>query len=116
MSASKSIVFLITNSGMGKTDHQDLRERLAGTFLSLLAQTDNLPAAICFYTEGVRLACEGSPVLAQLHQLEQLGVRLILCQTCLNTLQLGDKVRIGIVGGMGDILTAMMEADSVITI
>ena len=38
MSASKSIVFLITNSGMGKTDHQDLRERLAGTFLSLLAQ------------------------------------------------------------------------------
>ncbi|MBP7786981.1 MAG: DsrE family protein [Longilinea sp.] len=116
MSASKSIVFLITNSGMGNTDHQDLRERLAGTFLSLLAQTDNLPAAICFYTEGVRLACEGSPVLAQLHHLEQLGVRLILCQTCLNTLQLVDKVRIGIIGGMGDILTAMMEADSVITI
>ena len=68
------------------------------------------------YTDGVKLACEGSPVLDELKALEAKGVRLILCQTCLNTFGLTDKVRVGIVGGMSDIITAMWQADSVITV
>jgi hypothetical protein len=71
---------------------------------------------ICFYTDGVKLACEGSTVLDELQALEEKGVRLILCQTCLNAFQLQDQVRIGIVGGMGDIITAMWQADNVIMV
>jgi hypothetical protein len=78
------------------------------------AQMDPLPKIICFYTDGVKLACEGSPVLEELALLEQKGVRLILCQTCLNTFKLIDQVRVGIVGGMADIITAMWHADKVI--
>ena len=94
----------------------DLQQALAHKYLTLTLESGQLPAQILFYTEGVRLTCSGSPVLDVLHALQAGGVELILCQTCLNTLQLVDKVRIGIIGGMGDILTAMMEADSVITI
>ncbi len=116
MPAEKSIVVVFKTDGMGISDNQPLKENLAKTFLTLSHQMDPLPKAICFYTDGVKLACEGSPVLSELVILEESGVRLILCQTCLNTYDLGDQVRVGIVGGMGDIITAMWQADNVIMI
>jgi sulfur relay (sulfurtransferase) complex TusBCD TusD component (DsrE family) len=75
-----------------------------------------LPDAICFYTDGVKLVCAGSPVLAELESLEQEGVRLVICKTCLDYLGLADRVQVGVVGGMTDIITAMWEADTVITL
>jgi hypothetical protein len=56
------------------------------------------------------MACEGSPVLDELVTLEGSVVRLILCQTCLYTFELSDRVQVGIVGDIGDILTAMWQA------
>jgi hypothetical protein len=41
---------------------------------------------------------------------------VILCQTCLDYFGLKDKVKVGIVGGMGDIMTAMWQADTVVTV
>jgi len=112
----KSIVVIFKNNGMGQTGEQPLQDKLTKTYLTLIQQNPNLPRAICFYTEGVKLACEGSPVLEELKALEARGVRLVLCQTCLDYFGLKDKVRAGIVGGMGDIITAMWQADSVLTI
>lgn len=116
MSNSKAIVLVFKSDGMGMApaSAQDLRERLAGTFLRLVSEMDVLPRAICFYTDGVKLVCEGSPLLEPLRALEEKGVRLIVCQTCLNSFGLTDRVRVGIVGGMADILTAMWAADTVI--
>ena len=116
MDNSKAIVLVFKNNGMGMTSEQPLMDKLTKTFLNLTQQNSNLPRAICFYTEGVKLACEGSPVLNELQSLETAGVRLILCQTCLDYFGLMDKVQVGIVGGMGDIITAMSQADSVITV
>ena len=110
----KSIVIVLKSNGMGTTDNQALRETLARKFLSLITDAEPLPDAICFYTDGVKLVCEGSPVLAELRVLEERGVRLVVCKTCLDTFGLADRVRIGIVGGMGDIITAMWAADTLI--
>lgn len=112
--ANKNIIIVFKSDGMGATDNQELREVLARKFLALIADADMLPNAICFYTDGVKLACEGSPILAELQALEQRGVHLIICKTCLDTFGLGDRVRVGIVGGMTDIITALWRADSVI--
>jgi hypothetical protein len=114
MSDSDTII-LITRNGMGEAE-QLLQHKLMGTYLKLLDEHDILPGAICFYTEGVHLAVEGSPVLEILQSLENKGVRLILCSTCLNYFNLMDKVRVGIVGGMGDILEAQRLAYKVITL
>lgn len=111
---SSSSVIVFKSNGMGLTEHQDLREGLARKFLTLITDADPLPAAICFYTDGVRLACTGSPVLPELRALEARGVHLVLCQTCLDTFGLADRVEVGIVGGMTDIITAMWSADKVI--
>ena len=114
MPSETGIVLVFKTNGMGTTSEQPLREKLLKTYLALVSQMQPLPKAMCFYTDGVRLACEGSPVLEELGNLEGKGVRLILCQTCLDYFGLAETVRVGIVGGMGDIVTAMWEADKVV--
>lgn len=113
---AKKTVFVFNSNGMGHTDNTDLKIRLAKKFLALIPELQVLPAQICFYTDGVRLCVDGSPVLEELRALEEKGVELILCSTCLETFQLMDQVAVGIVGGMGDIITAMTNADTVVTI
>jgi hypothetical protein len=112
---SKDTVILLTNNGMGHGP-QDLRLTLIGKYLELLDLQNDLPAVLCFYTEGVRLVTEGSPVIEKLRALEEKGVRLIVCSTCLNYFGLLEKIKIGIVGGMGDILAAQWQAGKVITL
>jgi intracellular sulfur oxidation DsrE/DsrF family protein len=112
---ARDTVVLITNNGMGKGP-EDLQLTLITKYLDLLVQQTELPAAICFYTEGVRLVVEGSSVIEKLKALEETGVRLIICSTCLNYFGLTEEVKIGIVGGMGDILEAQWRAGKVITL
>ncbi len=100
---------------MGKAD-TELQHKLIGTYLKLLDESNTLPAAICFYTEGVKLVVADSPVLEPLQALETKGVHLVVCQTCLNYFDLADKVQVGVVGGMTDIIEAQWRAEKVITI
>lgn len=111
----KDTIIQITNNGMGKAD-ETLQQKLVGKYLELIQLNDTLPNAICFYTDGVKLVVEGSPVLEQLKSLEVKGVRLIVCSTCLEYFNLIDKVQVGIVGGMTDIIEAQAQAMKVITL
>jgi len=111
----KDTIIVVTRNGMGNAEAA-LSQKLAFTYFSLLDENNILPAAICFYTEGVKLCAEGSPVLEALGRLEQKGVRLVLCGTCINFYGLADQVKVGIVGGMTDILEAQRRAAKVITL
>ncbi len=114
--AGNGKVFVFTSYGIGQTQDSDLKIRLARKFLALIAQARPLPSQMCFYTDGVRLCVQGSPVLDELRALEAAGVELVLCSTCLETFGLGDQVAVGVVGGMGDIITAITESSSAITL
>ncbi len=116
MNEQKATVIVFKSNGMGETANQPLKEKLAGTFLRLLNESGDLPRAICFYTDGVKLVCEGSPVLTELRTLEAQGVELVICKTCLDTFGLTEQVRVGVIGGMGDILTALWMANKVISL
>jgi len=111
----KDTVIQITKHGMGCGD-SELQLKLVGKYLELIQLNEDLPAAICFYTDGVRLVVSGSPVLEQLRALEGAGVRLIVCSTCLEFYGLTEQVQVGIVGGMTDIIEAQVRAAKVITI
>jgi len=113
---SKKNVFVFNSYGMGVTDDVNLKITLAKKFLALIASADPLPAQICFYTDGVRLTVEGSPVLDELKALAAKGVELVICSTCVDTFGLRDKVRVGVVGGMPDIITALVQADNAVTL
>lgn len=110
-----SFVVVFNTDGMGHAP-AELRSRLANIYLQMLLDSQQLPDAICFYGGGVKLALDDSPVLEMLHELSARGVYLILCSTCLNYFGLREQVRVGVVGGMHDILEAQLRADKVITL
>ncbi|MBL8103066.1 MAG: DsrE family protein [Anaerolineales bacterium] len=112
----KDTVLQCTTFGMGHTNIHDLNMKLIKKYFDILLQSSEYPAAIAFYTDGVQLTTEGSPILEQLGQLESKGVRLIICSTCLDEMKIADKVKVGIAGGMPDIIEAQMKASKVITI
>lgn len=111
----ESTLIVVTNDGMG-TSGPELAHRLMDTWLRLVLENGTLPGAIAFYSEGVRLLCAGSPVLEPLSRLEAQDVRLIGCKTCLDTFGLTDRISVGLVGGMGDIIAAQAKASKVITL
>jgi len=108
-------VLLITRYGMGNAE-PDFMLKLLSTYLKLIDENGIHPAAICFYTDGVKLAVTGSPVLETLKSLESKGVHLVLCSTCLTYFNLVGQVQVGIVGGMPDIIEAQRLAGKVITL
>jgi hypothetical protein len=111
----KSTVILFTCNGISAAP-EDLSRTLAKNYLGILKDEKNLPSALLFYGEGVKLICEGSQVLDSLTTIESNGVKLIACKTCLNYFGLIDNVKIGQVGTMADILTFQIEANKVITV
>jgi intracellular sulfur oxidation DsrE/DsrF family protein len=108
-------VVVITREGMGSAEAA-LQHKLLDTYLRVLVENGSLPEVICFYTDGVKLVVEGSQHLERLSQLEKAGVRLIACSTCLSYFGLTDKVRVGVAGGMPDIIEAQVRASKVITL
>ena len=115
MSANPSTVILINNEGMGHAD-QALQYTLIKKYLSLLDSQEPLPEALCFYASGVKLVTKGSPVIEFLKDLEAKGIRLIVCQTCLDFYSITDQLQVGTMAGMPDILDAQHNADKVITL
>ena len=114
----RDTAILVTRGGFGTTLPEDtpFGLEMLEKFLHTLEKLPEKPAVICFYTEGVRLVVTGSPVLLALKLLAESGVRLLVCQSCLQQYALTDRVAVGEVGGMPDIVAAMAQAGKVITI
>jgi len=110
-----STVVLINTDGMGSAE-EPLRHKLLPVYLTMLQENGFYPGAVCFYAGGVKMVVHGSPVLDLLHAFEEKGVRLIICSTCLQYFGLSDKVAVGMVGGMNDIVLAQWMASKVITL
>jgi intracellular sulfur oxidation DsrE/DsrF family protein len=108
-----AIVF--KSNGIGKAE-PELCLKLALNYTKLLIEENQLPTAILFYAEGVRLCCKGSVLIDHLKMLEAKGVRLIACTTCLNYYNLKDELLVGMAGTMSDILLYQINSDKVITL
>ena len=85
--------------------------------LYTLAQGDSAPAHILFMNDGVKLpAGEEQQVIDSLMTLSEKGTIVLVCGTCLNFYGIADRLKVGIVSNMYDILGAMQRADKVITL
>jgi len=111
----QDVTLLVTRNGMGQADPA-LGHKLAGTFFDLLDLENRLPGRVCFYAEGVKLVCEGSPVLETLAALESRGVRLLVCSTCLKFYELEGARVVGEASDMRAIQAAQWDATKVISI
>ena len=98
---------------MGAGD-DDLGHTLMKAFVFALTQQDELPASVLFYNGGVKLTCEGSPLLDDLHALADAGVEVLSCGTCLNHYGLTEKLAVGEVTNMYVIVEKQMTARVVV--
>jgi hypothetical protein len=111
-------VILVTRNGLGSVGEadRDFAAAMFDRFIHSLEAHAERPDVLCFYTEGVRLVCEGSKALLGLQLLAGLGVRLVVCQSCLEHYGLREKVAVGEVGSMKEIVDLLLSAAKVVTV
>ncbi|MBE5902143.1 MAG: sulfurtransferase-like selenium metabolism protein YedF [Lachnospiraceae bacterium] len=109
----KNRVVVISSSKMGDGDDQ-LGTNLMKAFIYALGQQDELPNTILFYNGGARVTCEGSLSLEDLKSMEAQGVEILTCGTCLNFYEIADKLAVGGITNMYDIVEKMESADLII--
>jgi selenium metabolism protein YedF len=107
-----SKVFLIQSEGLGRGEDQ-LGGLLMANFFRLLGESTEKPRTLVFWNIGVRLLCKGSQVLDHLKRLEEQGVEIVACTTCLEYLDLVDKLKIGKPTTMVKSIQTMMNSDLV---
>ena len=110
---NKSTVVVLSSNLMGNGD-ETLGKKLMGAFVYALTSQDSVPDKIICYNTGVYLTTEGSPVLDDLKSLEAAGVTIMSCGTCLDFYGLKEKLQVGIVSNMYDIVEAQMNAVTII--
>ena len=111
----KDTLLQITQNGMGSGDCE-LGLVLLNNYLTLLSEEQELPRVIVFYNAGVKLISSGSPVVAKFKALEEKGVRLLACKTCLKHFNLLGQLDVGIEGTMIDILELQKVAGKVVNL
>ena len=108
-------VVVVNGDSMGSGD-EALGSKLLGNFLRTLAELDPKPGAIVFYNAGVKLLAEGTPLLIELKTLDDAGVDLLGCGTCLDHFGLIGRLAVGEVSNMRAIAGRLLGARSVVTV
>jgi len=106
-------VIVIAEDKMGR-GNDELGYVLIRAFLHTVAGQTEKPDIMIFYNTGVKLTVQNSEVLDDLKQLESEGVQLLVCGTCLNYFEAKEKLGVGVVSNMYDIVEIMSRAGRVL--
>ncbi len=107
-------VLVIKSNQMG-IGEEELGKLLIRSYLNTLNQDDSLlPSTIVAYNSGVYCAVEGTDTANTLKELEQKGVKIILCGTCLDYYELKDNIGAGQISNMFQIAETIAKADKVL--
>jgi hypothetical protein len=109
-----STAIIVNQDAMGHGSLQ-LGRRILQTAFSKASVFQDLEV-IVFYNSGVQLLVQGSACLPALSALHDRGVDLIACGTCTDYFGVRDKIALGRVGGMDDILAALAEVAKIVTL
>lgn len=110
---ASSVVVVLSSDQMG-SGNEELGRILMKGFVYALTQMERLPSAILLYNGGARLSVEGAETLEDLMNLEEQGVEILTCGTCLNYYGLSEKLKVGSVTNMYEIVERMTNAGSVV--
>ena len=110
---SKGLLVVLSGNVMGTGDPK-LGTSLMKAFVFALTKQDRLPDTILCYNTGAYLTCEGADTLEDLKLLESEGVTVLTCGTCLDFYGLKEKLAVGGVTNMYDIVERMENAARII--
>ena len=112
-SRRKGMLVVLSANVMGTGDTK-LGTSLMKAFVFALTKQDQLPDTIVCYNTGAYLTCEGADTLEDLKLLESEGVTILTCGTCLDFYGLKEKLAVGCVTNMYDIVERMENAAQII--
>jgi selenium metabolism protein YedF len=112
---SGPLILVVSSDIMGRGD-AELGNILVRAFFHTLGEVEPLPQTIIFFNAGVKLACQGSPVLDDLRALENSGIEMLVCGTCLGYFELKEELGVGQVSNMYDIAEAMLRGGKVVNL
>ena len=112
-SRRKGMLVVLSANVMGTGDAK-LGTSLMKAFVFALTKQDKLPDTILCYNTGAYLTCEGADTLEDLKLLESEGVTVLTCGTCLDFYGLKEKLAVGGVTNMYDIVERMENAAQII--
>lgn len=110
----KQLVF-ITSDTIGRGD-DILGKKLMINFLKTLPEMGKSLWRIIMVNSGVKLATEQGEALDALKKLEDMGVSILVCGTCLDFFNLLDKKKVGETTNMLDVVTSLQLATKVIKV
>ena len=111
----KKIMVLVATDRMGQGD-DELGAKLMDSFIKTLKEMGEELWRLVLINSGVKLSISDSRVLDDLKDLEEAGVTILVCGTCLTHYDLLNEKKVGETTNMLDIVTAMQLSDSVITL
>lgn len=106
-------VVVLSSETMGEGDPV-LGQKLMQGFVYALTEQDRLPDTILLYNGGAKLSVEGAATLSDLKLMEEEGVEILTCGTCLNHYGLTEKLGVGSITNMYVICQKMSEASFII--
>lgn len=107
------MVIVLSANVMGTGDEK-LGTSLMKAFVFAVTKQDVLPETILCYNTGAYLTCEGADTLEDLKILEAEGVNILTCGTCLDFYGIKDKLAVGSVTNMYEIVEKMEQAKNII--
>lgn len=112
-SRKRGLTVVLSANVMGGGEEK-LGKALMKAFIFALTRQDSLPETILCYNSGAYLTCEGSDSLDDFKELESEGVNIMTCGTCLDFYGIKDKLAVGTVTNMYEIVETMEQAGTVV--
>jgi len=107
------VTLFITSDQFGAGPEELGRILMRGFLKTCLAQ-EVKPWRAVFVNNGIRLTTQGSPLLQDLRALEEAGVEILSCGTCLDYFQAKERLGVGRVSNMNEIVQTLTLADRVL--
>ncbi len=105
-------VYFIKSNYLGDGS-EELGEVLMKGFISTLLEMDPLPEHIIFMNTGVKVPTLNSEAKESLAKLEEKGVSVLVCGTCLDYYNLKEELEIGSISNMYEILDVLNQGNVV---
>lgn len=106
---------MATSEFFGQGD-DDLGSGLMVNFIKTLPELGDDLWRLVFVNSGVKLTTKDSKVISELKEIENSGVDILVCGTCLTFFNLMEEKAVGQTTNMLDIVTSMQLADKVVKI
>lgn len=111
--SNSGFVFGTDILGLGS---EKLGKTLMKGFIYTITETKPYPSFMIFLNGGVKLTTEGSDSIEDLKKLEEAGVRIVSCGTCLDFFEIKTKLLVGTISNMYDIVETITNSDKTVMI